>query len=146
VLIAAVSSVLLAAPGASIAAPPAPDDFSAADQYVESLPTSEGSRPARHGEGRGASLPSSISDRLGGPGGELLERIATSTDLGAPGKRLNGAKAKQPDVPLAAVSAIGESEGGGLLALLAALVLISGVVAGIATHRHHRNRQLNRDA
>src|SRR4029453_2467217 len=39
-------TLLIGAPGA-LAAIPVPEDFSAADQYVESVPTSSGPKPAR---------------------------------------------------------------------------------------------------
>jgi hypothetical protein len=141
-LVLGVSSLLLTATGTAIAAPPVPEDFSGADQYVESLPTSRGSTPARSVKGGRVPLPSGAGAL---PGDERLERIATSTDLGAPRERLKGAKADRPGVPMAAVSAVGDSGGDGFGVLVAALALITGVVAGIAGHRHYRNR-LERDA
>jgi hypothetical protein len=62
--------------------------------------------------------------------------------LGAPRKRLGGARADadEPGVPTALVSGIGEDEGSNLLLLVLALLLVSGVVAGTAGHRHYRNR------
>jgi hypothetical protein len=132
------SCLLLWAPAAAIAAAPVPEDFSAADQYVESVPTSEGSKPAGPvGTGTGNPPPT-----LGSNGGDNLEQIATSPELGAPRKQLHRARADEPDVPSALVSAIGEQDGGGnLLWLVLALLLVSGVVAGTAGHRHYRNRQ-----
>jgi hypothetical protein len=129
------SCLLLSVPAAASAAVPVPEDFSAADQYVESVPTSEGSKPA----GQPNQTPPPL---LGPSGGDKLEQVATSPELGAPRKRLHDAKADEPDVPSALVGAIGEQGGGGnLLLLVIAVLLVSGVVAGTAGHRHYRNRQ-----
>jgi hypothetical protein len=133
-----ISCLLLWAPAAAGAAAAVPEDFSAADQYVESVPTSEGSKPAGVGNGSGnGNLPSAPSGVAGGK----LEQIATSPELGAPRKRLHGARADEPGVPTAVVSAIGANEGSGLLPLVLGLLLVSGVVAGTAVHRHYRDRQ-----
>jgi hypothetical protein len=131
-----VSCLALWAPAAASAAAPVPEDFSAADQYVESVPTSEGSKPT--GQPNQNPPPA-----LGAGGGDKLEQVATSPELGAPQKRLHDAKADEPDAPSALVGAIGEQEGGGsnLLWLVIAVLLVSGVVAGTAGHRHYRNRQ-----
>jgi hypothetical protein len=131
------SCLLLWAPAAASAAAPVPENFSAADQYVESVPTSEGSKPAGPvGTGTGNPAPT-----LGNDGGDNLEQIATSPELGAPRKQLHRASADEPDVPSALVSTVGEQDGGNLLWLVLALLLVSGVVAGTAGHRHYRNRQ-----
>jgi hypothetical protein len=132
-----VSGLLLSSPAAASAAAPVPEDFSAADQYVESIPTSEGSKPAG---GSKVDLPARLPLQPGA-GGDKLEQIATAPELGAPRKRLHAARADEPDVPAALVSAIGENAGSNLLPLVIALLLVSGVVAGIAGHRHYRNRQ-----
>jgi hypothetical protein len=127
--------VLLSAPAAALAAAPVPENFSAADQYVESVPTSEGSKPA--GPGNANPPP-----QLGASGGkQQLEQVATSPELGAPQKRFHHAKVEKPSVPSALVSAIGDHEGGHFGLLLIGLLLVSGVVAGTAGHRHYRNRQ-----
>jgi hypothetical protein len=125
------SCLLLGAPAVASAATPVPEDFSAADQYVESVPTSEGSKPAGPA-GTGNLSPT---------GGNKLEQIATSPSLGAPRKRLHGAHADKPSVPSALTSAIGESDGSNLLLLVLGMLLVGGVVAGTVSHRHYRNRQ-----
>jgi hypothetical protein len=127
------SCLALWAPAAASAAAPVPEDFSAADQYVESVPTSEGSKPA--GPSGTGNLPSGPID------GNNLEQIANSQSLGAPRKRLHGARADEPGVSSALTSAIGESDGSNLLLLVLGLLLVTGVVAGTAGHRHYRNRQ-----
>jgi hypothetical protein len=129
------SCLLLWAPAAASAAAPVPEDFSAADQYVESVPTSEGSKPAGLGNGNPSTAPSGVA-------GDKLEQIATSPELGAPRKRLHGARADEPNVPSALVSAIGDDGGGNFWLLVLALLLVTGVVAGTAGHRHYRNRQI----
>jgi hypothetical protein len=128
------------APATAGAAAPVPEDFSAADQYVESVPTSEGSKPAGVGTGSGTGN-ANVSPAPSGVAGNKLEQIATSPELGAPRKRLHGARADEPGVPKAMVSAIGENEGSSLLPLVLGLLLVGGVVAGTAGHRHYRNRQ-----
>jgi hypothetical protein len=132
------SSLLLSAPAVSIAALPVPEDYSAANQYVESIPTSEGSKPA--GVGKNGSVPPGLAGSAGNQAGQV-KQLANSPQLGAPKKKLHGARADDPGVPSALVSAIGEHEGGNFPLLLLGLLLISGVVAGTAGHRHYRNRQ-----
>jgi hypothetical protein len=126
---------LLFAPAAVLAAAPVPENYSAADQYVESVPTSQGSKPT----GAGSTSP---PPQLGASGGKhQIEQVANSPELGAPQKRLHPAKADKPSVPSALVSAAGDDEGGHFGLLLIGLLLLSGVVAGTAGHRHYRNRQ-----
>jgi hypothetical protein len=132
------SSLLLVAPAMSIAAVPVPEDYSAANQYVESIPTSEGSKPAT-GVGKGNVAPGLAA--RGGDQVKQLEQLTSSPQLGAPKKKLHSARADEPDVPSALVSAIGEHEGGNLPLLLLGLLLVSGVAAGTAGHRHYRNKQ-----
>jgi hypothetical protein len=126
-----------------------PDEFSAADQYVESVPTSRG--PNRPGleKRRKAPLPPAVNGRIereGGSDATELEQIATSPDLGAPsqqsaaasGRKAYGARStSSPSVPSAAVTALG-GEDGGLPWLPVALVLITALAVGTAGYRHHR--------
>jgi hypothetical protein len=146
----AAASVLLpssaGAAGEGVSSPA--DEFSAADQYVESVPTSRGPRRPGLEKREKASLPASVSGRIereGGADAAQLEQIATSPDLGAPAKsavparRTEGAPAKSPPrVPAAAVTALGEGDDGGLPWLPVALVLITGLAVGTAGYRHHR--------
>jgi hypothetical protein len=133
----------LALSPAAVAAPPVPEDFSAADQYVESVPTSEGAKPAGTTKGGAGAAPTPVA--LGGGAGELA-KLASSPALGAPQQKLDGGTAKEKGVPSAVVSSVGEGDNGSLLALLIALLVVSGVVAGTASHRHYRNRQSPGDA
>jgi hypothetical protein len=122
-------------------APVVPNQFSAADQYVESVPTSSGPRPAkeshkRRGEGgKPLPVPPAVNDL-----GPTLKEVATSPKLGAPDRALPDAKASEPAVPAAAVSALDDGDGGRLLWLLIAIVVITGAIAGTATYRHRTRR------
>jgi hypothetical protein len=113
-----------------------PGDFSAADQYVESVPTSGGPHAAvdKPNVGKSVPLPPGISGRLTGKGGSQLKEVATSSKLGAPAKRLHRTERSSPSVPSAAVSAIDEG-GSSMIWLLLALLLVTGVVVGTAGHR-----------
>jgi hypothetical protein len=124
---------------APVERPPLPENLTAADQYVESVPTGEGSRPADRGPGGSAAaapLPSDVKRKL--PEGGELERVATSPALGAPTTKLRGGQDDTPSVPSATVRAV---DGGGfelgwlLLALAAASVLL---VAAALLRRHRR--------
>jgi hypothetical protein len=125
---------------APVASPVVPNQFSAADQYVESVPTSSGPRPAKSGHRRragGTSLPvpPAVNDLS-----PTLKEVATSPKLGAPDRALPDAKASEPGVPAAAVSALDDGDGGRLLWLLIAIVVISCAIAGTATYRHRTRR------
>jgi hypothetical protein len=156
--IAAVStlaSLAMLAPAASAADQAASvspaDEFSATDQYVESVPTSRGPRaPAVHKRPK-APLPHAISARLdqdGGGDAAKLEQVATSADLGAPparpkpdsGQPRHARAVSSPSVPSAAVSALGEGEDRSLVRLLGALALITGLAVGTAGYRHHKHK------
>jgi hypothetical protein len=138
--------------GADQAAPVSPaDEFSATDQYVESVPTSRGPKAPAVQERPKAPLPPAVSARLdrdAGAAAAKLEQVATSPDLGAPPPR-SDARTEQPrharavsapSVPSAAVSAVGEGEDGSLLRLLGALALITGLAVGTAGYRHHKHK------
>jgi hypothetical protein len=133
-------TLLIGAPVAS-AAVPVPEDFSAADQYVEDVPTSTGPKPARektpeHAAKKGVAVPPGVNDLDG-----TLKEVATSTRLGAPERSLPDAKADTPKVPTATVSAIDDADGGRLLWLLLALVVVSVATVGLASYRHRARRK-----
>jgi hypothetical protein len=136
--------ILLAAAPAASAAETAvlPQDFPAADQYVESVPTSSGPKPAKQrpsdGPSAGANLPPAVKN-LDAP----LREVAISPALGAPQRKLRHAQVDKPSVPSAAVSAVGDSDGGRLVWLLLALALTTGAVTGTAAHRHYARRTSN---
>jgi hypothetical protein len=115
--------------------PPLPQDFSAADQYVESPPSGDGGRPSA-GKGGAAPLPPGVAGRLGN--GSTLERVATSPELGAPNGKLKPDRVQPPSVPSAAVDALDGGKGPSLLWLLVALVAVSALLAGAAVNRHHQ--------
>jgi hypothetical protein len=136
--------LLVAAPAAGAQSPVLPEEFSAADQYVESVPTSAGPRPARDAKskrtGQAKVAPAPIPPAVDDLGGTLKE-VATSPRLGAPDRGLPDAQVKDPGVPSAAVSSIDNADGGRLLWLLLALLAVSGAIAGTATYRHRARRK-----
>jgi hypothetical protein len=142
ILAAAASAVAADTPvtEAPVASPGVPNQFSAADQYVESVPTSSGPRPAKEGRrrrgGGGTPLPvpPAVNDLS-----PTLKEVATSPKLGAPDRALPDAKASEPGVPAAAVSALDDGDGGRLLWLLLAIIVISCAIAGTA-YRHRTRR------
>jgi hypothetical protein len=121
--------------------PVVPNEFSAADQYVESVPTSRGPRPAKDGNRRhgGGGDPLPVPPAVANLDPTLKE-VATSPKLGAPDRALHDANATEPSVPAAAVSALDDGDGGRLLWLLLAIVAISAAIAGTATYRHRTRR------
>src|SRR5439155_4131528 len=134
---------LLAAPGLPAAsASPLPADVPAADQYVESVPSSSGPHvPAGH-HGPTGKLSPRAGARLRAQGGRqaaALRQIATAPELGAPVKRLRGHSKASPSVPSAVTSAL-NGEGARLGWLLIVILVSTSVVAGIAGHRHLRNK------
>ena len=167
-LLGALVVAFVALPGAALAADPAPaggqpapsltDNFSAADQYVESVPTSRGPKVPGVGSGRKheqrsgkqpkAELPASVVTQLRSQPKETaatLERIATEPDLGAPVEKLRSSRDKSaPRVPTATVRAVGEGEDDSLVWLLIALVAITVLVSGKAAHRHYERRNASR--
>jgi hypothetical protein len=134
-LVAALGAAALAAAPASQAA--VPQDFSAADQYVESVPTSGGPRPAGVGGDRSVALPPGVRLSAGDP----LARVATSRRLGAPDRKLRGGKRSSPAVPSATINAIDDGGGGVTLWLLLGLLAVTGAVAGTAVHRYLDNKR-----
>lgn len=135
-----ISLTLLIGAPVALAAIPVPEDFSAADQYVESVPTSSGPKPARKNRVEHVKtsipVPPPVKDLDG-----TLKKVATSPTLGAPERSLPDAKADTPKVPAATVSAIDDADGGRLLWLLLALVLVSGATVGAASYRHRARRK-----
>jgi hypothetical protein len=133
---------LAATPAAVAETPPLPEEFSAADQYVESVPTSSGPKPAKkekrkEGDARAVPVPAAVEELHG-----MLKEVATSPSLGAPERSLPDARAESPSVPSATVSAIDEADGGRVGWLLVALLVVSGATAGTALYRHRaRTRQ-----
>jgi hypothetical protein len=137
---ATISLTLLLGAPVAIAAVPVPEDFSAADQYVEDVPTSTGPKPAREKTpehaAKSVAVPPAVNDLDG-----TLKEVATSTSLGAPDRSLPDAKADTPKVPAATVSAIDDADGGRLLWLLLALVVVSVATVGLASYRHRARRK-----
>jgi hypothetical protein len=148
-------ALALASPAAAETAAPDPsltDDYSAADQYVESVPTSRG--PKVPGVGKRheqrAELPPGVKDRLAGQPQQTaakLEQIATSPDYGAPAtvererKQGSGSGSKSvPRVPVATVNA-SEGEQDTLLWLSISLLSITALAAGSAAYRHYQRRK-----
>jgi hypothetical protein len=144
--VAALLLVLCAPAGAA-----SPDDYSAADQYVETLPTSRGPAATRDREGGRAQLPPGVTARLGSLGGTdaaALETVATSDEFGAPqGKsgsadksegKGGGSSGSTPAVPSASVEAVRDN-GGDLLWLLLALLAVTGLMVGAVAYQRHRN-------
>jgi hypothetical protein len=135
-----ISLTLLIGAPVALAAIPVPEDFSAADQYVESVPTSSGPKPARKNRVEHVKtsipVPPPVKDLDG-----TLKKVATSPTLGAPERSLPDAKADTPKVPAATVSAIDDADGGRLMWLLLALVLVSGATVGAASYRHRARRK-----
>jgi hypothetical protein len=153
-------AIVLALPGIASAQAPAPsltDDFSAADQYVESVPTAGGPKapgvaeqPSKGGrksktKDKPPPLSPSVESSLQRQPEETaaqLERIATSPDYGAPTKKLKDARSKStPRVPTATVSAVSEGAGSTLMWLLLALLAITGLAAGTTAYRRYQTKK-----
>jgi hypothetical protein len=128
-----------------------PDDFSAADQYVETLPTSRGPSATKDADRGRSGLPARLRDKLyaqAGTDAASLEELATSGEFGAPqGKRdgadnnaKRGSSGSTPAVPTASVKAVRDS-GGDLLWLLLALLAITGLMVGAVASLRHKNSQ-----
>jgi hypothetical protein len=155
--LAALGGLSLATPVMAADAPapaPAPaltDDFSAADQYVESVPTARGpkvpgvGKPRRGDKGNETpKLSPTVKSGLERQPDETatqLERIATSPDYGAPAEKLRTVDVKpSARVPAAAVSAVGEGEESTLTWLLVALIATTLLAAGTAAYRRYQSR------
>jgi hypothetical protein len=143
---------LLLAPAAP-ASGEAPDDFSAADQYVETLPTSRGPSATKTRKRGTTPLPAGVAAKLSSQGGSdaaALETVATSSDFGAShgtggradkrqGKAESGSSGSSPAIPSASVEAVSES-GGDLLWVLLALLAITGLMVGAVAYQRHRHK------
>jgi hypothetical protein len=140
-------AALLLMPAGSAGAA-SPDDFSAADQYVETLPTSRGPSATKEGNDRRTRLPADVKDKLRAKGGKdaaSLEEVATSGRFGAP--QVKGAEADNSRgnssgstsaVPTASVKAVRDS-GEDLRWLLFALIAITGLMVGAVAYQRHKN-------
>lgn len=128
-----------------------PDDYSAADQYVETLPTSRGPSATKESERGRSGLPARLRDKLyaqAGTDAASLEELATSGEFGAPqgtgagadNNAKRGSSGSTPAVPTASVKAVRDS-GGDLLWLLLALLAITGLMVGAVAYQRHKNSQ-----
>jgi opacity protein-like surface antigen len=147
-ILAALVAVALAVP--ATAAADTPQDFSASDQYVETLPTTSG--PSATDDRRRGKTPlrPSVAAKLrdqGGADASRLEAIATSSDFGAPQETSDGTDKKSGNrhdsrnttaIPSASVQAVQEG-GEDLLWLLLAMLAITGLMVGAVTYRRHKD-------
>jgi hypothetical protein len=147
-IVAALVAVVLAVPVS--AAADSPEDFSASDQYVETLPTTSG--PSATDDRRRGKTPlrPSVAAKLrhqGGADASRLEAVATSSDFGAPqgtsdrSDKKNGNRRDSRNttaIPSASVQAVQEG-GEDLLWLLLALLAITGLMVGAVTYRRHKD-------
>jgi hypothetical protein len=128
-----------------------PDDYSAADQYVETLPTSRGPSATKDSDSGRSGLPVRLKDKLyaqAGTDAASLEELATSGEFGAPqgtgagadNNAKRGSSGSTPAVPTASVKAVRDS-GGDLLWLLLALLAITGLMVGAVAYQRHKNSQ-----
>ena len=128
-----------------------PDDYSAADQYVETLPTSRGPSATKESDRGRSGLPARLRDKLyaqAGTDAASLEELATSGEFGAPqgtgdgadNNAKRGSSGSTPAVPTASVKAVRDS-GGDLLWLLLALLAITGLMVGAVAYQRHKNSQ-----
>lgn len=116
-------------------AAPSPDDYSAVDQYVETVPGAGGPQAGSDEPSRRA-LPPGVAGLLeteGGNDSELLIELASSESLGAPQKRLSGARLEASPAWLSA--AVGAS-GGSAPWLLAGLLVVTALAVTAAAYRH----------
>jgi hypothetical protein len=147
-IVAALVAVALAVPAS--AAADAPQDFSASDQYVETLPTTSGPSPTNDRRRGKTPLRPSVAAKLreqGGADAVRLEAVATSSDFGAPqgtsdrSDKKNGNRRDSRNttaIPSASVQAVQEG-GEDLLWLLLALLAITGLMVGAVTYRRHKD-------
>ena len=147
-IVVAVLAALVAVPAS--AAAETPQDFSAADQYVETVPTTNGPSATKDRKRSRTPLPPSVAAKLrsqGGADAEALEQVATASDFGAPqGKsdrtdKKSGGRRDSRDttaIPSASVQAVKEG-GEDLLWLLLALLAITGLMVGAVTYRRHKD-------
>lgn len=142
---------LLMAAGASPArgqTPPPPEDVPAVNAYLESIPTSTGSRPTRKTSASVRSLPPDIKSRLRTVpvrDAETLARIATDAGAGAPQRRLRPIREeidRDPEPLSTALSTARELVIGGsdtrLLGLLIVLIAIAASTVGLMLREARR--------
>jgi cobalamin biosynthesis Mg chelatase CobN len=144
-----------------------PSDASAVDQYVEDVPTSQGSTRPGQGKSTKTTIAPSVSSQIDAEGGsdaDLLREVASSSDYGAPQKAKprkakpkakadgpkrsirtdDGAPVAGPEDPSAgeAISAAASAVQGGdasrLVALLIALFVITLAALAAAGIRQKR--------
>jgi hypothetical protein len=136
-------AALVASPAASAEEEPPP---AAIEQYIEQVPTSEGSRPAGVGKPGRRALPPVVRNQVvqqGGPYAPTLERIATDPTVGAPARKLQRPsgyrqreqKRRDPNAGRAlsaAVEAAGSGSDARLVGLLVAVGAITLLLAALA--------------
>ena len=141
-------TALLLVPASTAGAAKSPEDFSAADQYVETLPTTSGPSATKEGKDRRTRIPAHVKAKLDAEGGKdaaALEEVASSGRFGAPQGKAGAAdksRGKSPGstaaVPTASVKAVQDS-GENLLWLLFALIAITGLMVGAVAYQRHKN-------
>ena len=159
-LLGAALAIGLLAVSLPLATADSPDNFSAGDEYVETVPTAKGphvaKRKKRHA-GSGGSLSGAVEAQLrrrGGEDADLLAEVATSAQLGAPQddggqerkrtgreNRLHGESDSRADaaVPSAAIKALNDD--GGIGRLVTTLLAITALGLGGLGYQRHRNRK-----
>jgi hypothetical protein len=135
--------------GSQPAGAQSPNNFSAGDQYVETLPSTKGPKAADGKGHKQVRLPHHVEQKLlkqGGSETAQLMQIATSSQLGAPDQVLHKRKdarkrdsETRPAVPSAAIDAVGGGHAGlGMLVLW--LLVITAVGLGAISYRRYKNR------
>lgn len=131
-------ALAVATPGAE-AAQPAPPAPAAVSQYVEMVPTAEGSRPLK-GKGKTYTLPAATAATIRAKAGgdaAVLEKAATSSTYGAPPPRRRAQRimpSEAAQIPTAAGLASYARSGSGLDAALSVARTPRGllILAGLA--------------
>jgi hypothetical protein len=125
--------------------PPPPPGTPSIDQYVETVPTSQGGASPGVAKPRVKRLPRRISANLDARSDSVarrLEAIATSSSYGAPqrdlARQMNTRSMRKPGSPFsAAVSAVSDSGDSHVFWLLAAMIVVTTAMVW-ATARRHR--------
>jgi hypothetical protein len=120
----------------------------AVDEYAEIVPTGEGEAPPANKEEESQPLPASVVQQVeseGGTDAPILKRVATSSLYGAPQRSVReagsgvggGASDVSPSAVSTAVSLVTDGGGGGRLAGLLVVMLLTGIFAlCLAGYRH----------
>jgi hypothetical protein len=153
-LAACVAALLFVASALADVPPQPPPGTPSIDQYVETIPTSQGGAAVNVGKTRARRLPPAITAKLRtrtDPVAKHLEEIATSSTYGAPQKtlsppvrkgqreRINVAAEPEGENPLsAAVSAVSDSGDSHMFWLLAGVIVVTTAMVW-ATARRHRS-------